>query len=62
LDQRLVDHGVNGKERVSEFLLEPATAAETVAIHVISGSGGESILPGRLNLVSVVQGMPSWLQ
>jgi all-trans-retinol dehydrogenase (NAD+) len=29
---------------------------------VLSGYGGQLILPARLNLVPLVRGMPSWLQ
>ena len=50
------------KKSFTDFILEPETVAEAVVKQVLSGRGGQLILPGRYNLIPLLRGMPSWLQ
>ena len=50
------------KRSFTDFVLEPGTVASAVVKQVLSGYGGQLILPARLSLMSGVRGFPSWLQ
>lgn len=53
---------VTSKKDFKDFVLEPDTVAEAVVEQVLSGYGAQLILPGRYNMVSLLRGLPSWLQ
>jgi all-trans-retinol dehydrogenase (NAD+) len=46
----------------NEFVLDPATVAEAVVEQVMSGYGGQLILPARLGFASIMRGIPMWMQ
>jgi hypothetical protein len=46
----------------TDFVLEPETVAEAIVEQVLSGYGGQLILPTRLTRISKIRGFPSWLQ
>jgi hypothetical protein len=43
-------------------LLQPATVADAVVKQLLSGWGGQIILPGRMWQLPGARGWPSWLQ
>ena len=46
----------------TDRVLEPEEVSSAVVNQVISGRGGQLILPEEINFLSTIRGWPSWLQ
>lgn len=57
----LIAH-ITSKPGFGDFVLEPETVADAVVEQVLSGYGGQLILPSRLIPISGLRGWPSWIQ
>jgi short-subunit dehydrogenase len=50
------------KADFKDFVLEPITVAKAIVNQILKAESAQLIIPGRLTLIPLVRGFPSWLQ
>lgn len=59
---RLVGSWESSLAAQKQALLDPAFVADRIVKRVLSGSGGQEILPATMSKFTALRGWPNWLQ
>lgn len=50
------------KRPFTEMLLGPSLVADAIVNLVLDGESRQLFIPGRMSLVTVIRGLPAWIQ